>query len=325
MLDSPLTEVIDREFADLGIRGAHVAALIGEHAAPEAETFVVGGVDHRPLLHAMVSGELDVDRMDYLLRDSYFAGVNYGRYDLDWLASNVLCVTVDGTARLAVDSRAVTAFEHFLLARYHMFQMVYFHPKSDIYDAMLRRWLEVAGPEARFPADPEAYVHCNDAWLMQRLATDDDVWARRVRERCPLKMVLELRGTAGDAARRGAAERALKDGGIEPVWLTAKPVLSRYARAPLTPASQPAVRSRDHPRGRAPTADRRGHRSLRPLRASTPIGATLRRTGVRARRQVRACRQRGLGREPINESGVPPEQDAAFMSSRGGTRIRTGG
>ena len=54
------------------------------------------------------------------------------------------------------------SFEHFLLARYHMFLMVYFHPKSDIYDAMLRAWLKSVGDEARFPASTEAYVDCDD-------------------------------------------------------------------------------------------------------------------------------------------------------------------
>ena len=42
-------------------------------------------MDWTPLLRALVSGELDADRMDYLLRDSFYTGVNYGRYDLDWI------------------------------------------------------------------------------------------------------------------------------------------------------------------------------------------------------------------------------------------------
>lgn len=272
LVDSPLTGVIDRAFAGLGIRGEHVAAVVGEHDCDAAATFVVGGVDHRPLLHAMVSGELDVDRMDYLLRDSYFTGVSYGSYDLDWLASNVFAVVQDNdavsdvsqderrpparVARLGLDARAVTAFEHFLLARYHMFQMVYFHPKSDIFDAMLRAWLAEAGPDARFPADPDAFVGCDDAWLMRKLADTSDPWAVRVRQRRPLKLLTEFRpglSGAGDSGsgdtRREAIDQALKDGGIEPLWLTAKPVLSRYALAPSHLRTNPLFVREHQPAG----------------------------------------------------------------------------
>jgi hypothetical protein len=51
--------------------------------------FTVDGINYFPILHQLVSSELDCDRMDYLLRDSYFCGVSYGSYDLDWLLNNV--------------------------------------------------------------------------------------------------------------------------------------------------------------------------------------------------------------------------------------------
>ena len=229
--DSALGETIDAAFADAGIAAAHVAAIIAEGPGRHADAFRVGGLDWWPLLHAMVSGEMDVDRMDYLRRDSYFAGVEYGSYDASWLISNALVEEDGGVARLAIDVRALASFEHFLLARYHMFQMVYFHPKSDIYDEMLKNWLRSVGDEARFPADPAAYVRCNDAWLWQRLRESKDPWARRIDERRPYTLLTELRSEE-DRARYPELVAALESAGVHALRITAKPVLSRYAASP---------------------------------------------------------------------------------------------
>jgi HD superfamily phosphohydrolase len=238
--DSPMTAVIDRAFADLGVTAAQVAAVVADEPGESHDAFVVKGVDYWPLVHGMVSGELDVDRMDYLLRDSYFAGVRYGTYDKDWLLSNATAVYDGDVARLGIHHRALPTFEHFLLARYHMFQMVYFHPKSDIYDAMLVRWLASLGEEARFPGDPDAYVACTDAWLMDRLRGSNDPWAQRIAGRRPLALVAELR-TEAERARRTEVDIALHAAGIEPLWLTAKPILSRYAQSPASQRTNPLL------------------------------------------------------------------------------------
>ena len=259
ILDSALSQTITSAFEDLEIAPLHVAALIDEELAVPAEVFAVEGIDLRPLLHALVSGELDVDRMDYLLRDSYFAGVSYGRYDLDWLMSNVLALpdeTSDGPVmRLGIDLTALPAFEHFLLARYHMFQMVYFHPKSDIYDAMLRQWLAGVGDEARFPAATDAYGDCDDAWLIARLRGSDDPWARRIMGHDPLSLLLELREPIDDDTRVGWTS-ALAAEDITPIWLTARPVLSRYARSPAHLRTDPLLVRDRRPRPGIPTMSR---------------------------------------------------------------------
>ncbi|MFO0748858.1 MAG: HD domain-containing protein [Myxococcota bacterium] len=250
--DSPLAETLDREFARHGVRASEIAAIIGEkHPVIEEE-----GIDFGTLLHALVSGELDVDRMDYLLRDSYFAGVQYGVYDRGWLVSNVRLVVDEGVARLALDLRAVPSFEHFLLARYHMFQMVYYHPISDSYDATLRRWLAAVGPEARFPARLSEYVLCTDAWLRARLEASSDPWARRVVERKPYTLLAELR-SASDRALRPALEAALSAAGIDHIPHTAKPVLSRYAMAPAELRTNPLLVIEQKPGfGRGPRIQR---------------------------------------------------------------------
>ena len=239
LVDSPLTQRLDEAFASMGISSTHVATVLGTFSSNCEEDFVVDGIDHRPVLHSLVSGELDIDRMDYLLRDSYFTGVSYGRYDLTWLLSNLqLYIDAERKARLAFGIKALPTFEHFLLARYHMFQMVYFHPKSDIYDAMLRRWLEDEGDSVRFPSDPDAYVALNDAWLMNRLRESNNPWARRVQEQTPYRLVCELR-THEQKKQRDSIDGAMKAAGIDVLWLRAAHVLSRYAQSPAKLARNP--------------------------------------------------------------------------------------
>lgn len=236
---SPLSEALDDALSDVAISAADIRAVIASRS-PGRDSLREGGVDFGPLLHQLVSGELDVDRMDYLLRDSTFTGVRYGLYDRSWLTSNVAARIDQQVARLAVDIRALPAFEHFLLARYHMFQMVYYHPISDAYDATLRRWLASVGPEARFPAALDEFVQCTDAWLRARLIASDDPWARRIVERRPYALVAELRSEA-DRARRARMTEALAEAGVEAHWHTAKPVLSRYAVSPAEHRAEPLM------------------------------------------------------------------------------------
>ncbi len=236
---SHLADELDRAFVDVGITAADIRAVIVDKR-PGRASLVEAGIDFGPLLHQLVSGELDVDRMDYLLRDSYFTGVRYGTYDREWLVSNVSALTDGGIARLAVDIRALPTFEHFLLARYHMFQMVYYHPISDAYDATLRRWLDAVGPEARFPASLSEFVRCTDAWLRSRLEESTDPWARRIIERRPYTLVAELRNDA-DRAMRPRIIEALSAAGVEAHWHTARPVLSRYARKPAEERVDPLM------------------------------------------------------------------------------------
>ena len=79
------------------------------------------------VLRGLVSGELDVDRDDYLLRDSHYCGVRYGIFDLKRLLACLTTVPGERGPELALDGDGIHAFEGLLLARYHMFLQVYFH------------------------------------------------------------------------------------------------------------------------------------------------------------------------------------------------------
>ena len=91
----------------------------------------------------IVSSELDADKMDYLLRDSYFAGVKYGLYDLEKLIESCLIPERSNTP-LAISSKGIYALEQLLLARHHMTQQVYWHRVSLISTEMIIRGLTLA-------------------------------------------------------------------------------------------------------------------------------------------------------------------------------------
>jgi HD superfamily phosphohydrolase len=89
-----------------------------------------------------VSGEFDVDRCDYLLRDAHATGVTYGLYDLDWLLRSLRFAPVSGgrTAPvLAIDgAKGLPAIETFITARLFMFQQVYLHKATRAVEWMIR-------------------------------------------------------------------------------------------------------------------------------------------------------------------------------------------
>lgn len=100
----------------------------------------------RPMaLAQLVSSQLDVDRMDYLLRDSLMTGVKYGVYDLEWIIKSIEINETDD--QLYVSARGLYAVEDYLQARYYMFRQVYFHrtlrAAEAILHSLLRRALQL--------------------------------------------------------------------------------------------------------------------------------------------------------------------------------------
>ena len=195
ILDSPLTPILERAAALFGFEPIHIAGLI-ESSIPMneeffKETFEGVTVNFRPILRQLISSELDADRMDYLRRDSYYCGVNYGVFDFSWILRNLVAHVENGQAYLAFQHRALFAFEDFLLARFNMFLQVYLHHKTVIYDEMLARFLSSENCEYKLPADIEQYMQSTDAELYSALNRSKNEWARRIIEKKPLKMLLE--------------------------------------------------------------------------------------------------------------------------------------
>jgi len=221
-----LRDIIDASFAGTA---RHVAALIDHGVRPDDDFFRDRGLDHRRCLSQIVSSEMDVDRMDYLVRDAVFTGARYGQVDVNWLLSNLGTYVVDGSVALAIDGRAVYAVDHFLLARHHMFLMVYLHHKSVIFEELLRRY--VSSPDAGWslPADLDAYHRIDDPNLMEHLRSSPHPLARRVVERRPYRRVRERHGTA-HTSRLDREEEQLREAGIDVVASSSIGRLSRYEK-----------------------------------------------------------------------------------------------
>jgi len=88
----------------------------------------------------LISSQLDADRLDYILRDGYHAGIPNSQYDLERILQ-VALLEDDG---LCFDPRALTAIEGFLTARYHLYLQLYFHRTVRAAEVMLRALLERA-------------------------------------------------------------------------------------------------------------------------------------------------------------------------------------
>src|SRR5688572_290584 len=123
--------------------------LLAEYSAelPGQVAAIIRGNFTPMALAQLVSSQLDVDRMDYLLRDSLMTGVKYGIYDLEWIIKSLEMNETDD--QLYVSARGIHAVEDYLQARYYMFRQVYFHrtlrAAESILHSILRRALVLFG------------------------------------------------------------------------------------------------------------------------------------------------------------------------------------
>jgi len=101
----------------------NVASIIRGDFAPRA-------------LGQLVSSQLDVDRMDYLLRDSLMTGAKYGIFDLEWIIKSIEINEKDD--HLYISAPGLYAVEDYLQARYYMYRQVYFHRTLRSAEAVLK-------------------------------------------------------------------------------------------------------------------------------------------------------------------------------------------
>lgn len=115
-------------------------------------------------LKSFMDGALDCDKMDYLIRDSYFCGVKYGEYDIDRLVSSftVYHKPNENILLLAMERGGIHALEEFILARYFMFIQVYYHKTRRLLDKRLVNCLEKILPDGKYPLDTCDYLDWDD-------------------------------------------------------------------------------------------------------------------------------------------------------------------
>lgn len=142
------------------------------------------------LVHEIVSGQLDADRADYLLRDSHCCGVKYGEYDFPRFLQIFAAVEDENTGNLSltVDESDLHVAESLLVARYHYNIQVPFHRTRSGYDCVLRRFIQDF-PEYQKPftvedgkltkVDLEALTDLDDYSIMERAKKEkmNNTWA----------------------------------------------------------------------------------------------------------------------------------------------------
>lgn len=166
-------------------------------------------------LSTLISGSLDVDRMDYLQRDSLFTGTTYGICDTDILVGSlVLGVAEDGHLQLGLRSRAVQAADDFMWSRFQLFLQVLNHKTNVILNELLRDALpEVLGQSDVPLQEPKSfkdYLDFTDDRVMASVRSaciyqaggDQTTYARALfRRKFPLYLgARPLTGSADDSA-----------------------------------------------------------------------------------------------------------------------------
>ncbi|MCO5144384.1 MAG: HD domain-containing protein [Oligoflexia bacterium] len=242
ILDSSLTKILEKEYGKFGITPTHIASAMNLDIPNNDSFFKDRGVDFRKVLHQIISSEMDADRMDYLQRDSYYSGVSYGKFDANWILSNLGVHIENKTAYMSLNERAIYTFEDFLLSRYHMFLMVYLHHKSVCYEEMMKAYMRSEGVVFKVPSDVEEYLECDDNYFYECLKADQDVspWAERILKRKNFKVALELHESSSHPENRPEVKELierLKSKNIEFLIGDSGPGLSKYARPNLGAAS----------------------------------------------------------------------------------------
>ena len=223
--DSPLTETISKHFPDL--TPLHVACLVDKSLICKDDFFTDGELNFRPILSQLVSSEMDVDRMDYLGRDAYFCGINYGKAEVEWLLANLRVHIENGDVNLALNRRALYTFDDFLISRHHMHLMVYFHHKSIIFEEMLHRYLTSPSCDYHLPADINEYLKCTDFSIYEHMSRSSNDWAQRISRREPYRVLFEHHSTQ-ENPRLENMKKVLEANGMKVILSNSKTRLSKY-------------------------------------------------------------------------------------------------
>ena len=145
---------------------------------PEKVASVINHTYPNKQVVQLISSQIDVDRMDYLLRDSFFTGASYGQFDLTRIL-RVICPVENG---IAFKRNGMHAVEDYVVSRYQMYMQVYFHPASRAMEVLLQNLLKRA--KFLYPAQKDYFALSspnlipffeNRVTLQDYLALDDGV------------------------------------------------------------------------------------------------------------------------------------------------------
>lgn len=127
------------------------------------------------LFSSFVSGDFDSDRMDYLIRDSYFCGVPYGKFDLERLLEGIFILqdSNNNSLTLALKKSSLTAFEDFLFARFQMHIQVYSHRVDAAFNIALEKI--VVSQKKILPWSIKEYASIDDESFLSKMELTKNV------------------------------------------------------------------------------------------------------------------------------------------------------
>jgi HD superfamily phosphohydrolase len=138
------TEKIHEKITSLLLKqNEELRRILGEDKIDEVIGVLSGELVDISLMKQIVSGPIDADKQDYLLRDSRYCGVKYGVYDYLRLINTLGRYEEDGDEYICVEWDGLHALEQFILAKYYMTQQVYRHRIRLITDEMIKRGIEL--------------------------------------------------------------------------------------------------------------------------------------------------------------------------------------
>lgn len=187
----PIKDVLE----SIEIRPKTVASLLTSEFRPKYR-----------LLHEIISGQLDADRADYLLRDSHCCGVKYGEYDAARYASMFAATGDQDSFRLVIDEKDVYVAESFLIARYHYNMQVPFHRTRMGYDIALEMflknyeqrkislWFSKDANNKLVDLDFNEFEYFDDNYLIERFKAqvrNGDFWSECLLRRNHLKLIVD--------------------------------------------------------------------------------------------------------------------------------------
>ncbi len=165
--------------------------------APEKIHALITGRSDSPL-RGLISGSLDLDKLEYLKRDALMCGVPYGEIDVDRLTNSMLLLRDPQTAAVSVGvaEKALSAFESLLFAKYQMYRNVYWHHAVRSATAMYKRL--VADAIRAGTVSPSDLPNHSDEGLLHQLEKGDTRLLTALRERRLFKRAFEAPSTELD-------------------------------------------------------------------------------------------------------------------------------
>jgi len=188
-------EEVARPLITQGSVASLLTSRLGDDA-PERVFALIAGRSASPM-QGLISGSLDLDKIEYLKRDAFMCGVPYGEIDVDRLTNSMVLVDDPKTGRRAIGVRekALSALESLLFAKYQMYRNVYWHHAVRSATAMYKRLVEDAVQAG--VVDVQSLSRYTDEGLMHRL---ESAWPT------PLLVALRERKLYKRAAEWPAAE-----------------------------------------------------------------------------------------------------------------------